>query len=70
MTFPKFEILCIDKTSKKQYSVEYVLGKYALRYRLAHWQDLLPEATISFKEINLFPHEENTNERSYKKQPK
>lgn len=70
MTFPKFEILCLDNSSKKQYSVEYVLGKYALRCRLAHWKDWLPEATISFKEINLFPHEENSNERSNKKQSK
>jgi hypothetical protein len=65
VAFPKFEILCIDKTSKKQYSVEYVLGKYALRCRLAHWKDCFQEiADIRFKEINLFPHEEKKNEKS------
>lgn len=67
MAFPKYEIIGVDTKSNLQYSIEYVLGKFALTHRLEYWKSSLPEANFFYKQINLFPHEENTNERSYKK---
>jgi len=64
VNFLKYQIIGVDKVSKIEYNIEYVLGKYAVKNRIEYFQKQLPDAIFSYRQINFFPHEESKNERT------